>query len=92
VIGLAFQVGGCGWFWCSDLVTNGHSNQRYAIAHAIERPPPETTDYFEHRVVDLTDNLGLLKPPEGAFWRLVEKASRSEPSSCSGFISAVIPI
>ena len=60
VIGLAFQVGGCGWLWSVDAVEDRQPHDQKEIADAIERSPRETTDCFEHRVVDLPDDLRLL--------------------------------
>jgi hypothetical protein len=60
VIGLTFQVGGCGWLWPEDAVVDQQPYERNAIADAIECSPPETTDGFEHWVRDFTDDLRWL--------------------------------
>jgi hypothetical protein len=60
MIGLAFQVGRCGWFRPEDAVVDRQPNEHNAIADAIERSPPETTDCFEDRVRDFADDFGRL--------------------------------
>jgi hypothetical protein len=58
MIGLAFQVGGCGWFWSVDAVIDRQQNEHNAIAaDAIEGSPPQTTYSFKYRVRDFADDL-----------------------------------
>jgi hypothetical protein len=60
IIGLSFQVGGCVWRWSEDAIVDRQPNEHNAIADAIERSPPETTDCVEHRVRDFADDLRWL--------------------------------
>ena len=60
VIGLAFQVGGREGLGSVDAVLDRQPNEHDAIADAIERSPPETTERFEHWVPDFTDDFGRL--------------------------------
>jgi hypothetical protein len=60
IIALTYQVGACRRFWSVDSVMDREPDEHNPIADAIERPPPETTDCHERRVVDLPDDLGRL--------------------------------
>jgi hypothetical protein len=59
VIGLALQVGGCERFWSVYAVIDRQPHDHEQIADAIQRTPSETTRRFEHRVIDLANDLGF---------------------------------
>jgi len=75
MIALTYQVGACRRFRSAASVMDREPDEHNPIADMIERSPPETTDCFERRVVDLPDDLGRLL--KGALSRLFEKASLS---------------
>jgi hypothetical protein len=56
VIGLSFQVGGCRRLRSEDAVVDRQPYEHDATTDGIECSPPETTDGFEHQVVDLPDD------------------------------------
>ena len=86
------QVGGCKRLWSVYPLENPEPHGRNAIADAIETSPPEATHSFEYGVRDLADDLGGPRSFGGAFYRLPESASCTEPPVQIRFIAAVIPI
>jgi hypothetical protein len=56
----AFQVGGCGRLGSEDAILDRQPHEHNAIEEAVERPPPETTDRFEHLVRDFADDFGRM--------------------------------
>jgi hypothetical protein len=85
VIGLAFQIGGCGRSGPKMRIVDRQPNEHEEVTDAIECSPPETTDCFENRVCDFADDLGWLKPFKVALSRLAENAARVEPVALFGF-------
>ena|SRR5438309_7532 len=85
VIGLAFQIGECGWLGSDDAVVDRQFYEDKATADAIKRSPPETTHRFECRVVDLADVLQSgNRIPENGQWAFPdERSSASAHQSAS---------
>jgi hypothetical protein len=91
VVGLTLKVSGRGRFRPMDAVEYRQPQEHNAIADAIERSAKEPTNYFERPVLGFADlgGCGLSREHPLSWLRTPRDPSRS---SCSDFISAMIPI